>query len=198
MNRRLTVEGAITSPEVQRAIKETGMSARPEGEEARPLTFWERRGRLVVTVVSGVLLALGVLLGWFGVDEIITVPLLAISTIAGGWFIAPRGLRAARGGALDMNFLMTVAAIGAAAIGEWGEGASAMFLFAVAQLLESYSMDRARNAIKVVMDLSPTEATVRRDGREEVWLLMRAHLVLIAAQIVGSAWIKKFSPNWSR
>ncbi len=66
-----------------------------------------------------------------------------------------------------MNFLMTVAAIGAAAIGEWGEGASAMFLFAVAQLLESYSMDRACNAIKALMDLSPTEATVRRNGREE-------------------------------
>jgi len=168
MRRRLMVEGAITSPEVQRAVKEIGMTARPEGEEVRPLTFWERRGRLVVSVVSGAFLLLGVLLGWLGVDERVTIPMLAISTIAGGWFIAPRGLRAARNGALDMNFLMTVAAVGAAGIGEWGEGASAMFLFSVAQLLESYSMDRARNAIKALMDLSPTEATVRRDGREEV------------------------------
>lgn len=168
MRRRLTVEGAITSPEVQRAVKEIGMIARPEGEEVRPLTFWERRGRLVVSVVSGAVLLLSVLLGWLGADERVTIPMLAVSTVAGGWFIAPRGLRAARNGALDMNFLMTVAAIGAATIGEWGEGASAMFLFSVAQLLESYSMDRARNAIKALMDLSPTEATVRRDGREEV------------------------------
>lgn len=167
MRRRLVVEGAITSSEIQRGIKEIGMTARPEGEEAKPLTFWERRGRLVVTVVSGAFLALGVLLGWLGIDERVTIPMLAVSTVAGGWFIAPRGLRAARNGALDMNFLMTVAAVGAAAISEWGEGASAMFLFAVAQLLESYSMDRARNAIKALMDLSPTEATIRRGGREE-------------------------------
>jgi Zn2+/Cd2+-exporting ATPase len=167
MRRRLVVEGAITSEEIQRGIKEIGMTARPEGEETKPLTFWERRGRLVVTVISGVLLALGVLLGWLGVDERVTISMLAVSTVAGGWFIAPRGFRAARNGALDMNFLMTVAAIGAAAIGEWGEGASAMFLFAVAQLLESFSMDRARNAIKALMDLSPTEATVRRDGKEQ-------------------------------
>lgn len=167
MRRRLMVEGAITSAEVQRAIREIGMTACPESEEARPLSFWERRGRLVVTINSGVFLTLGVALEWLGASGRITIPLLALSTIAGGWFIAPRGFRAARNLALDMNFLMTVAAIGAASIGKWGEGASAMFLFAVAQLLETYSMDRARNAIKALMDLSPTEATVRRNGREE-------------------------------
>jgi Zn2+/Cd2+-exporting ATPase len=167
MNRRLKVEGAVTPAEIQRAIKEIGMTALPEGEERRELSFWERRGRLVVTVVSGIFLALGVALDWTGASEYLSVSLLAVSTVAGGWFIAPRGFRAARNLSLDMNFLMTIAAIGAAAIGEWGEGASAMFLFAVAQLLESYSMDRARNAIKALMDLSPTEATVKRSGREE-------------------------------
>ncbi len=168
INRRLKVEGTITSPEIQRAIKEIGMTALSEGEERRELSFWERRGRLVVTVVSGIFLALGVALEWTGASEYVAAPLLAISIISGGWFIAPRGFRAARNLALDMNFLMTVAAIGAAAIGEWSEGASAMFLFAVAQLLETYSMDRARNAIKALMDLSPTEATVKRNGCEEI------------------------------
>ena len=166
MNRRLKVDGAITSPEIQRAIKEIGMTARPESEQARELSFWERRGRHVTTVISGIFLVLGLALEWYGVAEYVAVPMLAISTVAGGWFIAPRGFRAARNLALDMNFLMTVAAVGAAAIGEWSEGASAMFLFSVAQLLESFSMDRARNAIRALMDLSPTEATVKRDGRE--------------------------------
>jgi len=168
INKRLKVEGSITSAEVQRAIKEIGMTARPEGEAQRELTFWERRGRLAMTVISGVFLALGVALEWSGASEYAAVPSLAIATVAGGWFIAPRGFRAARNLALDMNFLMTIAAIGAAAIGEWSEGASAMFLFSVAQLLESFSMDRARNAIKALMDLSPTDATVRRNGREQI------------------------------
>ncbi len=66
-----------------------------------------------------------------------------------------------------MNSLMLLAAVGASVIGEWAEGASVLFLFSLAQVLETYSMDRARNAIKTLMDLSPTEATVKRDGREE-------------------------------
>ena len=164
---RLVVEGSITGPEVQRAVKELGMSARAEGEAAAPVSFWTRRGRLVLASVAGVLLALGVGLGWAGAPTAVTLPLLALSTLAGGWFVAPRGLRAAMNRALDMNFLMTVAAAGAWVIGEPEEAAATLFLFAVAELLETFSMDRARNAIKALMDLSPAEATVVRGGREE-------------------------------
>lgn len=166
VNRRLRVDGSVTVGEVQRAIKEIGMTARPEGQAAVPLTFWERRGRLTMAVVSGVLLAAGLGIGWTDGPRQIEIAALAVSAITGGWFIAPRGWRAATSGVLDMNVLMTIATLGAAAIGEWSEGASVMFLFAVAQLLETFSMDRARNAIKALMDISPTEATVKRNGRE--------------------------------
>ena len=168
MRWRLAVEGSIAASEVERVVKQLGMRARREGEVASPVGFWERHGRLVVTVISGILLAAGGLSILAGASRSVIVPLLAGAAVAGGWFIAPRGLRAARNGVLDMNFLMTIAAIGAAAIGEWGEGASAMFLFSVAQMLEVYSMDRARNAIKALMSLSPPEATVKRNGGESV------------------------------
>lgn len=167
LNHQLTVQGSIAQAEIGRALRSIGMTARVEGEEQAPRSFWEKRGRVVVTVVSGFCLALGLILEWLGSSEMVSVPLFVFATVSGGWFIVPRGVRAMRGGALDMNFLMSVAAVGAALIGEWAEGASAMFLFSVAQLLESYSMDRARNAIKALMDLSPTEATVKRDGQEE-------------------------------
>ena len=167
MKRRLLVEGSVVPGEVQRAITAIGMTARPESEEAATLTFWTRRGRPLMAAASGVLLAAGLIVGWTGGPPTLEVALLALSSITGGWFIAPRGLRAARSGVLDMNFLMTIATIGAAAIGEWSEGASVMFLFAVAQLLETYSMDRARNAIKALMEIAPAEGTVRRNGREE-------------------------------
>ena len=166
IRRRLVVAGPIAAQEVQRVIKEIGMQARPEGEQPKPLTFWEKRGRLMVTIISGILLLLGGILILSRAPRTLLVPVLAASAISGGWFIAPRGLRAARSGVLDMNFLMTIAAIGAAVIGEWGEGASAMFLFSVAQMLEVYSMDRARNAIKALMNLSPPEAAVKRNGEE--------------------------------
>jgi Cd2+/Zn2+-exporting ATPase len=65
-----------------------------------------------------------------------------------------------------MNTLMATAAVGALLIGEWAEAGSAMFLFSLAQLLEARSMDRARNAIRRLLDLSPKEATVLRGGEE--------------------------------
>ncbi|MEO5579427.1 MAG: HAD-IC family P-type ATPase, partial [Gemmatimonadaceae bacterium] len=92
--------------------------------------------------------------------------LLLVSSIAGGWYVAPAGLRAARKLRLDMSFLMTVAAVGAWLIGEQAEAASTLFLFAVAELLESQSMGRARNAIRSLMAVSPAEASVRRNSLE--------------------------------
>ncbi len=65
-----------------------------------------------------------------------------------------------------MNFLMSVAAVGALLIGQYAEAGAVMFLFAVAQLLEAASMGRARQAIRSLMELAPAEATVLRGGRE--------------------------------
>jgi len=70
---------------------------------------------------------------------------------------------------VDMNGLMAIAAIGALAIGEYAEGAIATFLFSVGNLLEAYTMDRARGAIRALMDLRPPEATrLTAEGEERV------------------------------
>ncbi len=163
---RLIVEGAITPAEIQRGVKELGMSAQAEGEAVAAPSFWERRGRLAMTVLSGIALGLALIVDRLEMPQAVVLGLLAISTIAGGWFVVPRGLRAALNRALDMNFLMSIAAAGAWIIGEQTEAAATLFLFAIAELLEAYSMDRARNAIRMLMDLSPAEATVVRDGKE--------------------------------
>lgn len=164
---RLTVEGEITAPEVERAAAQLGMRARLIGEEREEYSWWQRHGRLALAAVSGVLWVLSLIAGSGLHNESAAAVLAVGAMVAGGWYIIPRGIRAAMNRALDMNFLMSIAAVGALFIGEYEEAASALFLFAVAQLLETYSMDRARNAIKALMDLSPAEATVVRDGREE-------------------------------
>jgi len=166
VGRRLTVFGAIAAHDVQRAVRDVGMVARVDGQSELPKTPWARRGRTTMAITSGVLLGGGLVAGWMGSSPSMQVGLLAVSAVAGGWFVVPRAWRAAANGALDMHVLMTLATVGAAVIGEWTESASVMFLFAVAQVLETYSMDRARHAITALMELSPTEATVRRDGRE--------------------------------
>jgi Cd2+/Zn2+-exporting ATPase len=90
------------------------------------------------------------------------------AVVSGGYYIARRGFLAARQLHLDMNFLMTIAVLGAMLIGEWVEAATITFLFALAQVLESRTMDRARNAIRSLMDVAPPQAFVRRDGQEQM------------------------------
>ncbi|MEX2581943.1 MAG: heavy metal translocating P-type ATPase [Gemmatimonadota bacterium] len=167
LGRRMTVEGRVPPEHVREVVRQLGMKARRVGEvEARHDD--EGFSRKLLVALSG-LFWLGALLAeWVLEWGEAWVAILAISAIAaGGRHILPRGVRAARNLALDMNFLMSVAAIGAILVGEYLEGASAMFLFALAQLLEARSMDRARNAIRGLMDLTPATALVLR-AEEEV------------------------------
>ena len=130
------------------------------------MSLWERHGRLVLTIAAGIALIVALVVAQLGGPAIAVTALLAVSTIAGAWYIVPPGVRGARRGALDMNFLMSLAAAGAWIIGEPAEAAAVLFLFSLAELLEVWSMDRARNAIRALMVLSPAEATVVRDGEE--------------------------------
>jgi Cd2+/Zn2+-exporting ATPase len=67
---------------------------------------------------------------------------------------------------LDIDFLMVIAAIGAAVVGAWAEGAFLLFLFALANALERYALDRARDAIRALAALAPDTARVLIHGRE--------------------------------
>jgi Cd2+/Zn2+-exporting ATPase len=106
-------------------------------------------------------------------------PVRAASRVWSGWRdhaadsgdgLPQRGKRLAalRRGQLNMNALMGVAVTGAFLIGQWPEAAMVMALYAIAELIEARSVDRARNAIKGLLDLTPETAEVRQaDG---TWL----------------------------
>jgi Cd2+/Zn2+-exporting ATPase len=98
----------------------------------------------------------------------ISIALYLCGIIAGILFVLPKAWRAAVALRPDMNLLMTIAVIGAAAIGEWFEAATVACLFSVSLLLESWSVGRARRAIAALMDLAPLTARVRdADGKEK-------------------------------
>jgi Cd2+/Zn2+-exporting ATPase len=172
VGRRLRVkhDPAKTSRhELLQAINETGMTARAAGDGPRMQpapTFWRRNRRLVLTAVSGVLTGFGMLLFLGGYPEATIAPVYLAAVLAGGFYVARSGLMAVRQRRLDINFLMSLAVIGAMLIGEWAEAATVTFLFALAELLESWSIDRARNAIRSLIDLAPPQALVRHNGQE--------------------------------
>src|SRR6185503_6320976 len=117
------------------------------------------------TLVAGGLTVAGALAGFFA--PLAAVALYAGAIVIGGAPIARRGWQRARHGSLDMNTLMSVAVLGAMAIGEWGEGAGTAVLFSLAQLLEARRLERARRAISGLMSRAPDTALVRRDAGEE-------------------------------
>lgn len=152
--------------QIVKAVEETGLTATLIGERIPREIDLGKRWQLILTTVSGLFTISGLTLFLTGFPADITIPLYLVAMLSGGFKIALKGFRALRALSPDMNFLMTVAVIGAAAIGEWGEAATIIFLFALAQLLESHSIDRARKALRSLMALSPQEALVRRNGEE--------------------------------
>jgi Cd2+/Zn2+-exporting ATPase len=119
-----------------------------------------------VLAVSGIFLALGILVQIFFGEALVSSLLLLMAMIVSGAGIAEAGIRALVHGHVSINLLITIAAIGALAIGHTEEGAAVLFLFSLAEFLEDYAADRARHAIESLMELKPEEATVRRDAVE--------------------------------
>jgi Cd2+/Zn2+-exporting ATPase len=180
----------ISEKEIVKAVARTGMGAQAwkEGSEtAEPDGIWQRWGRTALTGVSGLATLSGFLthawtagglaeaLGSEGTGLAHTVPLAArilyaIAIFTGLWTVLPKAWFALRRLRPDMNLLMVVAVLGAVAIGEWFEGATVAFLFALSLALESWSVGRARRAVAALMDLTPQTARVRRPegGEEEV------------------------------
>ncbi len=116
---------------------------------------------------SGALLGCGLLLQWLKLGSPALLAIcFAVATLAGGLLVAPAAWAVLKKLRLDMNVLMTVAVMGAWLVGEGAEGAAVVFLFAVSELLESWSVGRARRAIASLLKLTPPTALVCGAGGE--------------------------------
>jgi Cd2+/Zn2+-exporting ATPase len=156
----------LSTAAITEAVADTGMRAWLEHERSRLDTGGPWRTVLLST--SGASLVVGLLSSAFDGPPLLPGVSYLTAVVAGGGLTARRAWASVRLGALDMHVLMSIAVVGALAIGEWSEAASVVFLFALAQFLETRSLDRARHAIRALMDLSPVEARRLSDGREQV------------------------------
>jgi Cd2+/Zn2+-exporting ATPase len=193
MGQRLHVQydaAKLTAAAIADAVADTGMRAWLEHEEPVVVSDRQVRVRQGLMLTSGALLAVGFALELFGsrfvpLSGAVALPAPAEAghyapNSAAGWAIAAFALSLAAGvsvtarkawsalrvGSLDINVLMLVAAAGAVLLGQWSEAATVVFLFALAQALEARTLDRARSAIRALMDLTPSEALVREGAGE--------------------------------
>ena len=103
---------------------------------------------------------------WGGSRPLLLLFVLSPQLLRGEFSRARRAVTAIRSRTLDINTLMVVAVVGALLLGEWLEAASVVFLFAMAQWLEVRTLERARQAIRALIELSPREAIVKEPGGE--------------------------------
>ena len=169
MGQRLRVKydaARLTTGRIAEAVAQTGMRAWLEHEEARPVSpDSSLRQRLVWG--SGLALAAGLIAQFVPPAARYAWLPFVLAIVLGGIQTSRRAWVSLRARVLDINVLMLVAVAGAMVLGEWSEGASVVFLFALAQLLETRAMERARGAIRALMDLAPAEALVRRGSVEQ-------------------------------
>jgi len=188
LNGRMTVAGDasdVAEEAIVKAVAGTGMRAvRWGGPAGKDEPDRHRAQQVLFTAASGAFVLIGLVLhivfaggfagAWklFGAHAEQPTPLPEIlayvaAALLGARFVAVKAWHAARNLRPDMHLLMTVAVIGAMAIGEWFEAATVSFLFALSLTLESWSVGRARRAIATLLDLAPPTAHVLRpDGSE--------------------------------
>lgn len=126
-----------------------------------------QHSELIFSLLSGTFLALG-----FGVSFIGDLPTwlsfgsYLLAYFFGGYFTTKEAYESIKVGHFEIDFLMLVAALGAAILGQWAEGALLLFLFSFGHALEHFAMNKAKKSIAALADLVPKTAIVRRDGQE--------------------------------
>lgn len=138
---------------------------RPKEAVPEEAGWYARNKELVWSLIAGALLATA-WAGetWLGLSRAVAIGLFVLSYVFGGFDLVRHWFGSLRKGRVtfDIDLLMLLAAIGAAVLGEWAEGAFLLFLFSLAHALEHYALDRARGAIRALADLAPPTARVLR------------------------------------
>lgn len=146
----------------------TEAGRKPAEKEHEHGGLFGERTELVFAAICGGLLLIGWLLSSLtGISPWVPWSLYLAAYFFGGFFTFREAFENIRAYRFEIDFLMLVAAIGAATLGEWAEGALLLFLFSLGHALEHYAMGRAKQAIEALAELAPQTALVRREGKTE-------------------------------
>lgn len=157
---KMTIEHDNSIEEMIKEVSKAGFKASLNSSRRTVEVKKDKSGTNAV-VLSGALLLLGFIGSYAGASATLITFLYGLSIVIGGYKPAKSAFYAVKSRSLDMNVLMTAAVLGAAAIGEWLEGATVVWLFALGSVLQSRSIEKTRNSIRGLIDLAPPEAFVK-------------------------------------
>lgn len=158
----------LSTQDLIKIIAETGMKAslvtnKQEEEHKRP--WWAQNRQIILLTASGIFIIAGFIAQLLGSTQIPQI-LYGAAVIVGVYYPAKMGILALRTLTLNVRLLMVIGAAGAIILGLWEEAALLVFVYSLGDVLEAYSVDKARGAVRALMRLVPKEALVRRNGSE--------------------------------
>jgi Cd2+/Zn2+-exporting ATPase len=161
---KVNVIGHASVEELEKAGAFDGIKVLPVSSKRtiETIPFYKRKENVITFISLFFLIVGGVISFQMSETNPLAILFFALSIAIGGYAMFWSGLKNLSRFYFDMKTLMSIAIIGAVIIGEWREGAVVVFLFAVSEALEAYSMTKARQSIRQLMDIAPPKALVRR------------------------------------
>lgn len=163
---KVTHHADITSAEISEKIRSAGLKVLSAKEVESHGGNLEQNlsKRFNLVLGSASCLGFGLLCAHYKISDRLDVAFFIVSILIGGSLVVPKALRSLKSLTLNMNVLMLIAVLGAAAINDWAEAAAVTFLFSLSEYLESFSVSRARRAVDSLMKLTPKVAFVKVNG----------------------------------
>lgn len=156
----------VEEDQIKRAITKPGYVVRETLTE-KTRTFWNERRPFIFTTISGITLGLSWILGWIGLKPAYLPTAFAIaSLVIGGYPVLKSAIKALFIPDLNVDTLVSIAAIAATSVGAYQEAATVVFIMLLGEFLEHLTVGKARKAIASLIQLSPKTAWVRKGDQE--------------------------------
>ncbi|MEN1968018.1 heavy metal translocating P-type ATPase [Lentibacillus sp. N15] len=158
---KMQVEHEGSVEEIISEVSKLGYKAFPTTSNQKTQASEKSKEGYGLITFSGVLIALGLIGSYYGIPQIMSTILYAVAIVVSGYKPVKSAYYSLKSRSLDMNVLMSAAAIGAALIGQWFEGATVVWLFALGNVLQNRSIEQTRKSIRNLMDLAPSETWMK-------------------------------------
>lgn len=160
----------VTIQDIVRSVSETGMKASQVKRQQRHSAWWREKQQLAL-YCCGLLALIAFTSEKLGAAHLVSTVIYILSVLTGVFYPARKALVAAINLTPTIHLLMLIGSVGAMLLGLWGEAAVLIFVYSLGDVLESYAVDKARGAIRSLMELMPREALVRASAGEEVRMI---------------------------